>query len=155
MTKKKKQIEPAFGADSKAHPVLKQLFCYCFYKSALRMRWMYDEELDSLGLVAPQGGILKILNHYGAISQNDLGRELCIDKATMVMLLDGLEAKKFVRRVGDRNDRRVKLVEITAAGLRAIDDIAEIRKQVEERFLEPLTAEERKVLRQAMPKLLK
>lgn len=153
MAKKKKPI--MVPMDANVHPVLKDLFSYCLYKSAMRIRGMIDTELETQGLIAPQCGILHLLRHYGSMGQMDLCREMSIDKATMVMLIDGLEELNFVKRVGDTNDRRVKFIEISKSGLGILGKISQIREKVEENFLEPLSAEERKVLRIAIPKLLK
>lgn len=120
----------------------------------MRIRAMMDEELAPHHLIAPQFGILSLLRHSEALSQIELGEQMNIDKATIVKLIDGLEKLKLVNRSADLEDRRIKRIQITKRGLKILDKLSLLRSRVEERFLAPLTVEERAVLRLAIPKLL-
>lgn len=140
--------------DTVVHPDLKNFFSYCLYKSAVRMKALLDLRLAEHGLVTSHLGILRILEGGGPISQVELGRTMGIDKATMVKLIDMLEAKKLVTRKGSTGDRRVKLIQITPAGISRRKALAELREKVETDFLAHLTEEERQSLKAIMPKLL-
>lgn len=156
MSKTKKnaecRIEPSV---LKVHPLLKNYFGYCLYKSAMRLRSELDKAYENLHLIAPQCGILYLLEHTGDMSQIALGDELGIDKTSMVKLIDGLEKNKLVERRVDTVDRRVKLVSITKKGLKQLAEVRSIKKTVEDEFLKVLTPEERKSLESIMPKLLR
>lgn len=137
------------------HPALQNLFGYCLYKAAMRMRAKMDQKLVGLELLAPQCGMLKLLDVIGPMSQNELSDELCIDKTSIVKFVDKLEKKQLVKRATQTTDRRVKKVSITPKGQKLISIIAKLRKEVEKEYLEPLTEHEKQVLFQAIPKLLK
>ncbi|MGZ3692864.1 MAG: MarR family winged helix-turn-helix transcriptional regulator [Bdellovibrionota bacterium] len=144
-----------FSNDTVVNPHLKNYFGYCLYKSAARMKAMLELALVDHGLVTSDLGILRILEAGGPLSQVELGGSMGIDKATMVKLIDGLEEKKLVERKGSGGDRRVKLVQITAAGVKKRKIVALVRDKVEKDFLAHLTETERQALRTILPKLLK
>src|SRR4051812_12116887 len=81
---------------SKIHPHLTTYIGYCLHKVALKMRAGLDARVAELGLVAPQYGMLIILDLEGAITQMELGQYMAMDKATMVRMVDGLEELGFV-----------------------------------------------------------
>ena len=137
----------------KIHPVLKQNFGYCLYKSAMRFRSLLDEALQKHGLLTPQLGMLRIVHESGSLSQHDIGDGLGIDKASIVKFIDQLEKLKLVIRKNHETDRRIKMVSLTAKGTKVLKKGALIRQQIEEQFLAPLTATERSQVKKLMPKL--
>jgi DNA-binding MarR family transcriptional regulator len=147
--------KPESACAELVHPNLRTYFGFCLYKSAARLRLMLDGALAKHKIVAPQLGILRLLDWDGPTSQIELGRALSIDKATMVKLIDGLEARSLVMRVGSGKDRRVKLVEITSAGRKVLKVASKTRDGVEKEFLSALTESECQFLREILPKLLK
>lgn len=88
------------------------------------------------------------------MTQNELGAYVGVDKATMVRFIDGLEEKKWVLRVPNKEDRRANHLEITRAGKQAIQKLDELRKQAEKEFLSPLNESERNQLRTIVNKLI-
>lgn len=144
-----------FNCADVVHPNLRNYFGYCLYKSAARLRLSLDKALAKHGLVAPQLGILRLLEWDGPTSQIQLGRLLGIDKATMVKWIDGLERQGSVLRAGSGKDRRVKFVEVTAKGREILQAASKVRDRAEKEFLSPLTEKERQALRTILPKLLK
>lgn len=137
------------------HKALKPYFSYCLYKSALHLRERINTALADHGIIATQLGILRLLSELGPISQNELGQEMGVDKASMVKFIDGLEAKKLVTRAGSTKDRRVKFIHITKPGLKLLTEATRLRADTEDEFLAPLTATEKAQLRKILPKLLK
>ncbi|KYG64023.1 hypothetical protein AZI86_14545 [Bdellovibrio bacteriovorus] len=141
------------GRYNGVHPVLKAYFGYCFNKAALKYKSLLMTELEPLGLVSPQLGILKLLHVLGPVSQIALGQDMGIDKASMVKFIDGLEKKKWVQRLPDPNDRRIKLVGITAKGKDAVSKLSELHVKVAEEFLSPLTKAEQAQLKKLVSRL--
>ncbi|KHD87953.1 MAG: hypothetical protein OM95_11870 [Bdellovibrio sp. ArHS] len=135
------------------HPALKTSFGYSFIKAAMKYRSMLSQELEKHKLVTAHIGILKLLNLFGPASQIGLGQDMGIDKASMVKFIDGLEKMKWVRRLPDKIDRRIKLVEITPKGSDGLKKILELHSRVTEEFLSPLPAKERKALHEVLNKL--
>ncbi len=151
-TKKTCHLVPG---DIKLHPALEKHLGYCLYKAALKLRAMIDNLMDEDGLIAPQFGILTILGSKGGLNQVSLGLQTGIDKATIVKLIDGLERLNYVTRVSSEADRREKYLQITPHGRKFLNKITPRIKHLETEFLKPLATEEKRVLLNAMPKLMK
>lgn len=94
-----------------------------------------------------------IRDHPGT-SQQELEGALFLDANTVVLLLNELEAAQFSIRRRDPNDRRRHIVEITAAGRRALERADKAREGLEDEVLRGLSAEEKKTLRRLLERVL-
>ncbi|MDH4467008.1 MAG: MarR family transcriptional regulator [Bacteriovoracaceae bacterium] len=139
---------------TKYHPILCKCFSYVFYKSAIKMRYLLNDQFLKHNLILPQLGLLMLLKELGPMSQVDLGMELDIDKTTMVKLIDDLEINKFVARTSSQTDRRINMLEITTMGLRKLEKASGVRLNFEKDFLSKLTSIEKKILIDSIAKLL-
>ena len=73
-------------------------------------------------------GARRILLDLGALSADpDLARRARMTKQGMMLLVDDLETRGYVRRVPDADDSRAKMVRLTARGRRFV---AEARRAV-------------------------
>lgn len=68
------------------------------------------------GLTGPQLWVVKILKESSPMKVSDLARRMYLHPATMVGLLDRLEAKDLVRRTRSETDRRVVHIDLTEHG---------------------------------------
>ena len=113
-----------------------------------------DERFAQWGLTDNHYNVLRILNGAGEpISQIEIGRRMLSSRANVTKLIDLLEEKKFVRRL-NCGDRRVKLVELTEAGSKFIEDTLKVILEAAEASLKPLTKAEQKVLSDLLDNLL-
>jgi DNA-binding MarR family transcriptional regulator len=71
-----------------------------------------------------------------------------------VAVVDELERAGFVERRRDPRDRRAYALHATPAGRRVLDRGAKAARQAEERFLAPLTASDRRRLKQMLRTLV-
>ena len=76
------------------------------------------EEL--LGMRVKQFGTLCYIRDRGPVLQQDLGESLYMDPNNLVLLLNDLEAHRWVERRRDPDDRRRHIVGVTTEGTRAI-----------------------------------
>lgn len=151
----KKPAKPIPHCESTSiNPALKVYFGYCLNKATLKYKTMTNQALSHYNIVTPQLGIMKLLQIYGPKSQIALGQEMFIDKASMVKFIDGLEKIKYVRRLPDSKDRRIKIVELTAKGQKGLEELAKLQKELENEFLSPLTSKEKELIKEIIPKLL-
>jgi DNA-binding MarR family transcriptional regulator len=89
------------------------------------------------------------------MTPTELSRRLLVSAGAMTNQIDQLEAAGLVARRPDPDDRRVVMVELTAAGRQRIDT-AMLDHAVDERdVLEPLAPDERAQLANLLRKLLK
>ena len=123
---------------------------YLLLKAGTQFHNLIDEALTELDLTGRQFLVLTFAGSNDPLSQLDLSRRLGLDPTIVVGLIDGLEARKLMRRVRDPADRRRYLLELTAAGRTLHATAAAAVAAGEREFLAPLGAADRKVLRRLL-----
>lgn len=107
--------------------------------------------LDAVGLEVKQFGALTVLAGLDEPpSQQELAELVRIDRTTMVMTCDALEAAGYVERRRNPQDRREQLLHLTAAGKRARKRAERIVVESENEFLSALSAGEADELRRLL-----
>src|SRR5690349_9932462 len=77
-----------------------------------------------IGLQTADGDVLFTLRRAnGSLSPSKLSESLLVATGTMTGRLDRLEKKGYVRRVPHPKDRRALEIELTAKGLKLVDDV--------------------------------
>jgi DNA-binding MarR family transcriptional regulator len=87
-------------------------------------------------------------------TQLALGAALFLDKTTLTTVLDKLERDGLVRRRPDPADRRVRIPEITEAGIAVQEKVAEAIGVVERGLLGSLGEDEQKLLEVALRRVV-
>lgn len=87
-------------------------------------------------------------------TQLALARAARLDKSTMVVALDALEGQGLVERRPDPGDRRARIVEPTDAGRKLLARAEGMVVEFEDRVLEDLDAEEKRVLRDLLRRVV-
>ncbi|HKW58660.1 MAG TPA: MarR family transcriptional regulator [Candidatus Dormibacteraeota bacterium] len=109
---------------------------------------------DILGMRFKPYMVLTYVRDHPGISQQELESALFMDANSVVLILNELEAAQFSVRRRDPNDRRRHIVEVTAAGRRALEKADRARESLEDELLGPLSAEERRTLRGLLERVL-
>ena len=73
------------------------------------------------------------------LSAGELGRAMMITSGSVTHRIDGLEAREWVRRVEDPDDRRGVLIELCPKGIRAVDSVLSHHVETERQLLMTLT----------------
>ena len=81
----------------------------------------------------------------GEYTQTELARMVGLDKTTMVVTLDELEAAGLAERRPSPSDRRVRVIAATAAGGRKVREAEAVMDRVREDVLSGLPARDRDV----------
>jgi len=97
------------------------------------------------GLTGSQLWVLKILEEVSPLKVTDLARRMYLHPATMVGLLDRLEAKGLVQRIRSDEDRRVVHIVITEQGRELVQNAPMVAQSLLVEGLEPLTEKKLKV----------
>src|SRR3954451_2826413 len=79
-------------------------------------------------------------------TQGAIADALDYDRGQLVGILDELEEQGLVERRRDPEDRRRQVVVMTQAGKKTLVKVRTVAQQLDEDFLAPLTAEQRKQL---------
>lgn len=111
-----------------------------------RFRQAIVEALDGSAINPGQLAVLGALSAARGLSQTELSAVTGIEKSSMVLLIDALEAADWVRRRPHRTDRRAHALELTARGEQRLRAIGPKLQAAEERMLAPFGAAQRKTL---------
>lgn len=111
--------------------------------------------LLAANLTMPQLKVLLVLWQRGDAAGLDLTSATRISPATMTGIVDRLVAQRLVTRREDRRDRRVRRIELTAAGREIVDSIMVAGAEHQRRLLGRLTLAELAIVEQAVEVVLK
>jgi len=115
-------------------------FCNALRQASRAVSRLYDEELRGVGLRTTQYSLLCILARAGQIRQGDLGGLTHLEETTLTRNLRPLVAAGWVSlRSGD--DRREKLIRITAAGTAKLAEARPAWERAQARMLALLPEE--------------
>ena len=98
------------------------------------------------GLGASDFKVLEALLHKGPLPVNVLGRTLLLTSGSITTAVDRLAQRGLVVRRDDADDRRVRLVELTAEGRALIGPVYARHSQDLDEVVSVLTAAERRTL---------
>jgi DNA-binding MarR family transcriptional regulator len=113
-----------------------------------------QESIADQGLLLPHFSVLTTLGDRGPLAQYELADQLGLNRSHLVHYVDELESRKAVRRERDPEDRRRQVVSLTPVGRTLLAQLQIPIKQVQDRFLAVLSAQERAVLMELLARLL-
>ena len=105
------------------------------------------------GLTQTQFAALAKLYETGPSSQNQLGRLIYLDAATIKGVVDRLGARGFVTALSDPKDRRRRAVTLTDEGRRVTEAAMKVAAKITAQTLTPLTATEQRMIATLLKKL--
>jgi DNA-binding MarR family transcriptional regulator len=115
---------------------------------------IFMEETGEFDITPVQFAILNALIDDPGEDQVTLAAKVAFDAATFGSVIGRLEAKGWVRREPDAQDRRRKLLWVTAEGERAAVEAKRAVSKAQARILGPLQAAERQQLVTLLGKLV-
>ncbi len=105
------------------------------------------------GLTQTQFAALAKLYETGPSSQNQLGRLIYLDAATIKGVVDRLSVRGFVTALSDPKDRRRRAVTLTDEGRRVTEAALKVAAKITTQTLAPLTATEQRTIATLLKKL--
>jgi DNA-binding MarR family transcriptional regulator len=115
---------------------------------------VFAEHLAAFDVTPVQFAILNALIDTPGTDQVSLAARVALDAATSGSVIGRLEAKGWVRREASPQDRRRKLLWLTAKGKKAVMAMAPQVSQVQALILQPLQAQEQQQLMDLLAKLV-
>jgi MarR family transcriptional regulator for hemolysin len=100
--------------------------------------------LEGLG-ISPRAFCVLTSASAGDHTQIELAEKVGLDKTTLVVTLDELENAGLARRRPSPEDRRARIIEVTPAGRRRIDEAKRIVDAIQADVLAALPARERRM----------
>jgi MarR family transcriptional regulator for hemolysin len=110
----------------------------------------FNEELAPQGVTWRQCQVLGCLALEGPLSQTDLAERMRIEPPTLVGILDRMERDGWIRRDGDKNDRRKKLVHPQPAAKPVWSKIVACAKRVRAKATRGMTAAQLRELKKLL-----
>ncbi|MBM6405709.1 winged helix-turn-helix transcriptional regulator [Phycicoccus sp. CSK15P-2] len=107
----------------------------------------FAERLTGIDLTPPLAGALRVIGADPGRSQRAVAEQLGMLPSQLVVLVDELESRGLLERRRDRADRRRYGLHLTAAGERALLDVASAGREHGSAFLAALTDEEADTVR--------
>jgi DNA-binding MarR family transcriptional regulator len=126
---------------------------FALSRTQLLLLARHQQALARHGLSERQYTVLRLIGAVEHRSQRDVGKQLYIDRTTVVQIVDELERMGLVRRQRSITDRRVLTIELTPEGTATSASAAESVAAAEREFLAPLSPPEREVLEGALRRL--
>ncbi len=122
-------------------------------RAARRVSQLYEETMAPVGLRATQYSILKQIDRSGPSAVSDLAQYLVMDRSTLGHNLRPLERDGLVEMVVDPDDRRSRLIGLTAAGRKKLVEAQPLWKIAQKRFEAAFGAERAEALRTLLHEL--
>lgn len=110
--------------------------------------------VDLVGMNLRNMVVLAYLRDHPSVSQQALTEDLSMDSNTGVLVLNDLEDLEYAERRRDPADRRRHMVDITPAGLEALERAELAQGSIQDEILGGLSAVERGELRRLLLKAL-
>jgi DNA-binding MarR family transcriptional regulator len=104
---------------------------------------IFLQETEAHGVTPVQYGALQGVANTPDIDQRTLARSLGFDTSTIAGVIDRLEARGLLQRSVSSEDRRARLLTLTAEGHAVLKAVQPGVRQAQQRMLDPLSAQER------------
>jgi DNA-binding MarR family transcriptional regulator len=145
------------GALNELPPAVRERIGFLLARTHMTLLGMLTDQIKlgaAAGATGRAFGCLSVIADEGPLSQQALGRRLDVDRTSIVMIVDVLEAEGLVERERNPSDRRAYALRITPAGRKWLQRATRAVLEVEREFLAPLSPPERKQLIDLLQRLL-
>lgn len=132
---------------------IKESFGYYFNILFINTKKLMEEELKSYNLTHLQFSILMNIYKNNVSTQKELLKYTYGDEAGVTRLIDRLEAKKYLKRVPCKQDKRKKQLELTTEGKVLAEKITSCAVQVNKILTQNLEQDEAKELLRLLKKI--
>jgi MarR family transcriptional regulator for hemolysin len=134
-------------------PQLCEDLCWLLSKASHSLTTELSAALEGVG-VSPRAYCVLTSAMRGEYTQTQLARMVDLDKTTMVVTLDELEAAGLAERRASPTDRRARVIAVTKAGATKLREAETIGDAIRDDVLSVLPAGERKAFLGALTKLV-
>lgn len=104
---------------------------------------IFMQETEAFGVTPVQYAALQAVGHQPGMDQRTLARTIGFDTSTIAGVIDRLEARGLMQRNASAQDRRVRLLTLTEAGVALLAALVPAMLQAQQRILSPLPEAER------------
>jgi len=112
----KRSNEAAIPAKTTTHETSSAALWVVLARAYRSMASFVERSIAALDIGLSDFMILEALLHKGPLTMSELSDAALITNASMTAAIDRLEERAFVDRIADKQDRRVRRVQLTAQG---------------------------------------
>jgi MarR family transcriptional regulator, transcriptional regulator for hemolysin len=127
--------------------------CWLLSRASYTLTTELTRAMEDMGL-SPRAHAVLAAAVTGEFTQTEVARMVGLDKTTMVVTLDELEAAGLAERRPSPRDRRARVVAVTKAGRRKVRDAERVSEQVKRDVLEALPPADRDAFLGALTRLV-
>jgi MarR family transcriptional regulator for hemolysin len=127
--------------------------CWLLSQATHVLKTELTAAFEDLGL-SPRTHTVLVAAMSGAHTQTEIARMVGLDKTTMVVTLDELEAAGLAERRPSPHDRRARVIAVTEEGERLVREAEAIGERIKEDVLSVLPAGEREAFLDALCRLV-
>jgi MarR family transcriptional regulator, transcriptional regulator for hemolysin len=127
--------------------------CWLLSRASYALTTELTAAFEELGLSPRAHAVLTAALNANR-SQTELARIVGLDKTTMVVTLDELEASGLAERRPSAVDRRARVIAVTPAGARKVREAEEISERIRADVLASLDPEDRDAFVRALSRLV-
>lgn len=127
--------------------------CWLLSRASYALTTELTAAFEELGL-SPRAHAVLTAAMSGGRSQTELARMVGLDKTTMVVTLDELEAAGLAERRPSKADRRARVIAVTPAGVRKVRRAEEIGERIRADVLATLEPDDREAFVRSLGRLV-
>ena len=128
--------------------------CWLLSRASYTLTTELTAAFEDLGL-SPRAQCVLATAMTGEHTQGEIARAVGLDKTTMVVTLDELEAAGLAERRPSPSDRRARVIAVTPAGERKVREAEAIAEQIRADVLSTLPERDREVFLSALTRLVR
>lgn len=114
----------------------------------------FAKMLSQYGITPSQYGVLNCLWQYGDLSPSKIREILILEASSVSGILDKMQKNGLIERRIDPTNQRAIIVSLTEKSRAIKDDVETVVNEMNQKFLEPCSDEETKVLKQALLRII-
>jgi MarR family transcriptional regulator, 2-MHQ and catechol-resistance regulon repressor len=112
-----------------------------------------ERSINAQGLGISDFMVLEVLLHKGPLTISVIGEKVLLASASMTSAIDRLEKRGLVLRRSCNSDRRIRVVELTAAGKSSIEEIYARHEKDLEFLMAGVSEDERRTMYEGLKKV--
>lgn len=115
---------------------------------------IFLEECAPIDITPVQYAALIALRDNPGIDATRLSALVAFDRSTVGNVLERMESKGVVLRIGSKDDKRVKILFLSPKGAAALKEVEPLVRRAQERILAPLAPEDREIFMRMLSQLV-
>jgi MarR family transcriptional regulator, transcriptional regulator for hemolysin len=135
-----------------APPSLTSELCWLLSRASHNLTTEMTAALEDVG-ISPRSHAVLTTAMTGEHTQTEIARIVGVDKTTMVVTVDELEAAGLAERRPSSSDRRARVIAVTEPGKRTLRKADKVLDRVRDDVLNSLEPQEREVFLNALGRL--